>query len=88
MFGWVLEAVLHEATGSCAIVRWNLWACKVSVVAQDHKFLLQLCDWKEVQLASTFFSVASQWWHKVNETQRISTKIGLELESLSEFWWN
>ena len=41
---------------------------------------------KKRSTSSNFFSVAGKWWRKVNKTQRISAKIDLELDSLSEFW--
>ena len=67
-----LKADLHETTKSRVTVRYDLRACPVSVIAQDQMFLLRLLDWKKVQLAWTFFSVAGEWWRE--SKQRISAK--------------
>ena len=55
---FLVKTDLHSANVCRATVRQDLWACTVSVVAQDHMFLLHSRDWKKVQPAWTFFSVA------------------------------
>ena len=50
-------------------------------------FLLHSRHWKKVQLTWTFFQSLASDDVKVNITQRMSTKIHPELDSLSGFWW-
>ena len=44
---FLVKTDLHSANVCRATVRQDLWACTVSVVAQDHMFLLHSCDWKK-----------------------------------------
>ena len=66
-----------------ATVRQDLWACAVSVIAQDYMFLLQL--WKKYNLFELFFQSLENDI-KVNKTQKTSTKISLE-QVFSVFSW-
>ena len=53
----------------------GLWACPVSVVAQDHMFLFCSRDWKNINKLERFFQSLANEDVKVNKTQRISAKI-------------
>ena len=52
-----VKADLHSVNVSRATVRQDLWAITVSVVAQNHVFLLYLHNWKKVQLVWTFLQL-------------------------------
>ena len=66
-----------------ATVRSDRWAWVVSVVAQDHVFTSFAGLKKKIQLVWTFFQLLANDDVTVNVTQRISTKIHSELDSLS-----
>ena len=52
---FLVSTDLHSANVCRAIVRQVLWACTVSVAAQDHMFLLQSRDWKKSSTGLYFF---------------------------------
>ena len=58
-----------------------------SISCMRSHFLLHLHHWKKVQLTWTFFQLLESDDIKVNITQKMSTKIHPELDSLCGFWW-
>ena len=71
---------------SCNCKIRSLSMSSISCCTRPH-FLLHLRYWKKVQLTWTFFQSLVSDDVKVNITQRMSTKIHPELDSLSGFWW-
>ena len=66
---------LHSAIMSHATVRLDLWACAVSVAAQEQMCLLHSRDWKKAQLAWTFFESLVNDNVKVNKTHSSSRSL-------------
>ena len=64
----------------------SLSMSSISCCTRSH-FLLHSHHWKRVQLTWTFFQSLASDDVKVNITQRMSTKMHPELDSLSGFWW-
>ena len=67
-----VKADLHNATESRSTLKWDLWAWPVSVIAQDHMFLLHSREWKKSSTLLNFFQSLANDDVKVNKTQRIS----------------
>ena len=78
----IIRVVLHSANVSHCTVRWDLRACAVSVVAQDHMVLLHSSDWK-VQLTEIFIPSLANDDVKENKIQGISDKIDRIFETKS-----
>ena len=93
--GCILENLLmKDIKGGSPFTKCELRDCKIRSLSISSiscctraYFLLHSCHWKKVQLTWTFFQLLASDDIKVNITQRMSTKIYPELDSLSGFWW-
>ena len=85
---------MKNIKGRCPFTKCDSRDCKIKSLSMSSiscctrpHFLLQSRHWKKVQLTWTFFQSLASDDVKVNITQRMSTKIHPELDSLSGFWW-